>query len=440
MSAGIVAVRRNLTPGAVFFRQQGRLVQYSLDGESWQDAFYLPAGADAPDETVPPARVDWAFTLNFFTQINARTSVGDVISMFDETDVPDRVCRAAALLVYHASTLPELKIPPVQYDRVDPFTARQDAIFGTDVRFISQLIRAARQAAAPVLDTLVAAFETSWIARELGWQIGQTEAIYQEFIDFIEGVEPVSRDSLDQVICLINEAMTQPNAGLLEWMAIDWTQIDDPNTAAVFAGLWNYDLYPMFLALVADARLLQAADEAVCPCVDCRRFVADEHAALIDGVARGVFVALAKDTTGNRNAHWLLDYRWDDDPFQIPANTTFRMTCTVTLQGRAATVTNSNSVLPRLTIQAIYRIGSSDVFGSLVVRNLLDERGVGTAERELIIDVSDQFTSSRTLVGARVGLRTAYLATSPAPTATELSVYAGTRADLVRVRFCIEYP
>lgn len=44
MTTGLVAVRRNLTPGAVFFRQIGQEVQYSLDRVTWWTAFILESG------------------------------------------------------------------------------------------------------------------------------------------------------------------------------------------------------------------------------------------------------------------------------------------------------------------------------------------------------------------------------------------------------------
>lgn len=45
MTTGLVAVRRNLTPGAVFFRQIGNVVEYSLDRVTWYYAFTLPRGS-----------------------------------------------------------------------------------------------------------------------------------------------------------------------------------------------------------------------------------------------------------------------------------------------------------------------------------------------------------------------------------------------------------
>lgn len=50
----IIAIRRNLAPGAVFFRQLGNIVEYSLDRETWMAAFVLPS--DAP--TIPQNMID----------------------------------------------------------------------------------------------------------------------------------------------------------------------------------------------------------------------------------------------------------------------------------------------------------------------------------------------------------------------------------------------
>jgi len=40
----LIAVRRNIQAGAIFYRQIGALVQYSLDNTLWYNAFYLPEG------------------------------------------------------------------------------------------------------------------------------------------------------------------------------------------------------------------------------------------------------------------------------------------------------------------------------------------------------------------------------------------------------------
>lgn len=42
--ASLIAIRRNIQAGAIFYRQIGMLVQYSLDGNLWYNAFYLPEG------------------------------------------------------------------------------------------------------------------------------------------------------------------------------------------------------------------------------------------------------------------------------------------------------------------------------------------------------------------------------------------------------------
>lgn len=48
----VIAIRRNLSPGAVFFRQTGNIVEYSLDNLTWHIAFILPKSASITPQSV----------------------------------------------------------------------------------------------------------------------------------------------------------------------------------------------------------------------------------------------------------------------------------------------------------------------------------------------------------------------------------------------------
>lgn len=67
----IIAIRRNLSPGAVFFRQTGQIVEYSLDRETWEIAFLLPSER----RTVNPSQFDAidALTIDQFLTVNNAT-------------------------------------------------------------------------------------------------------------------------------------------------------------------------------------------------------------------------------------------------------------------------------------------------------------------------------------------------------------------------------
>lgn len=72
----IIAIRRNLAPGAVFFRQQGQAVEYSLDKTTWELAFILPAEKRTVSPTQWPA-ID-NLTIEQFITINESSFDGSL--------------------------------------------------------------------------------------------------------------------------------------------------------------------------------------------------------------------------------------------------------------------------------------------------------------------------------------------------------------------------
>jgi hypothetical protein len=67
--SSLVAVRRSLSPGAVFFRQVGNHVEYSLDSVKWMHAFTLPRSASPITNEVFETLID--NTIQEFIELNA---------------------------------------------------------------------------------------------------------------------------------------------------------------------------------------------------------------------------------------------------------------------------------------------------------------------------------------------------------------------------------
>lgn len=98
----IIAVRRNLAPGAVFFRQIGQIVEYSLDRESWEIAFLLPSER----RTVNPSQyaaidamtIDEFLSINNYTYNNAITVNNIDAIAASQGEIRRNLCTASTLL------------------------------------------------------------------------------------------------------------------------------------------------------------------------------------------------------------------------------------------------------------------------------------------------------------------------------------------------------
>lgn len=103
MTTGLVAVRRNLTPGAVFFRQTGNVVEYSLDQVTWRIAFVLPKSGSVTPQSVLNVIQD--MTLNeynrFITQqYNGTVNLTNINTILDSptSRIERNFCSAAKVL------------------------------------------------------------------------------------------------------------------------------------------------------------------------------------------------------------------------------------------------------------------------------------------------------------------------------------------------------
>lgn len=99
----IIAVRRNLTPGAVFFRQRGNIVEYSLDNTTWRVAFVL----GTQRATVPPSVLTLVdnMTVNEFINFNNQQFINNITSTTlteivnnPASRIDKNICQASQLL------------------------------------------------------------------------------------------------------------------------------------------------------------------------------------------------------------------------------------------------------------------------------------------------------------------------------------------------------
>lgn len=113
MSTGLVAVRRNLAPGAVFFRQVGQIVEYSLDQVTWRTAFVLPrTGLNVPDYVVNNIE---NLTLNEFLTTIQATFAGTFTTTDLDTIVNNPATRLEQNLCAGAWTLAATFVSLVNY-------------------------------------------------------------------------------------------------------------------------------------------------------------------------------------------------------------------------------------------------------------------------------------------------------------------------------------
>lgn len=98
----IIAIRRNLSPGAVFFRQRGNIVEYSLDRETWEIAFLLPSERRTVNpsqfEAIDAMTIEEFLTINNYTYNNAITVANIDAIAATQGQIRRNLCTASTLL------------------------------------------------------------------------------------------------------------------------------------------------------------------------------------------------------------------------------------------------------------------------------------------------------------------------------------------------------
>lgn len=264
----IIAVRRNLSPGAVFFRQIGRVVEYSLDQVTWYYAFELPRGS----VTQISGDVFNSFadmTIQQFVEFN--TSIYNTPNGISPTTIDDiaagagkierNLCSASKALAIAVGTL---------------VNALKEEAGDEKMRWDAAVTRiVGRGVAVGAFVGWKTKFLTPKVAGFLGFVVGAMEAT-ADIIDFVTALDNVpdllDADDIDVVACYIyRRVQTNPSMGR-EALAnsLYLAQLPDlpmlpVGTADAFHAVMmsTPEVYSHFLAMTLDT------DEATCECGGC---------------------------------------------------------------------------------------------------------------------------------------------------------------------------
>lgn len=268
MTTGLVAVRRNLTPGAVFFRQIGRVVEYSLDRVTWFYAFELPRGSGATISQEVYNSFE-NMTLQQFIDIN--TNIYSAPSSITTLNIDQiaagagkierNLCSASKALAAAAATLINLII-----EEEGDAQMRADAA-------VSKIVGGGLGVGATV------AWNAKWLLPKVAGFLGLMAAaiaITADVIEFVASLDNVpdilTDEDIDVMACYIyRTTQVNPNVGR-EGLSLALSSQQFPElpllpqgTATAFYDIMQLtpELYSEFLAMTLDV------DTAICECGGC---------------------------------------------------------------------------------------------------------------------------------------------------------------------------
>lgn len=271
----IIAVRRNLSPGAVFFRQIGRVVEYSLDRVTWFYAFELPRGTGTTiSQTVYNTFADKTiqefidFNANFYSAHGSITTTNIDQIAAGAGRIERNLCSASKALAAAAATT----INAVKEEQGDD-----------ELRWENARLKIAGGVASTAGGVAVWA---KWIGPKWGGLIvliGTAMAAVGEVTDYILAFDNVpdllDADDVDTLACYIYRAtQNNPNIGRdgLKF-ALNSMQLPDlpplpQGTDEAFRWIMELspELYSEFLAMTLDM------DEIGCDCGGCELILPEE--------------------------------------------------------------------------------------------------------------------------------------------------------------------
>lgn len=263
MSTGLVAVRRNLTPGAVFFRQVGSIVYYSLDNTTWQIAWRIPDAPAAPEwkETFPPTTGATVENItNMYINMGGSLTVNNITAGQmppSAGQVKRNLCTAAtAAAVYFLAWL-----DVVREENFDAAANQQNTI----VKLGAAIVGVIGVAAATLL-TGGAALVVGGLAGAFAGGMTIGGEINDAIIAGENVPTMINEENLTAITCAIVDAMSVPGAGRNQFK----TALYDAPNIVESAG-WAFEklvlttpeFYSMFLSALTDST------SAACPCNDC---------------------------------------------------------------------------------------------------------------------------------------------------------------------------
>lgn len=266
MTTGLVAVRRNLTPGAVFFRQKGNIVEYSLDNVTWKIAFVL----GTQKQTVSPSVLTLIdnMTVNEFIAFNNKQFINNITSNTLETvatqpaaRIDKNICQASQLLAaaFVAAANAAKQIEHENYWR--DWAAGQ----GLAVGAIGILL----VMAGPLGWIAIGAGVTK-ILTVIGAGLAASASAGTWFETLRDDTPPLTDEDAALIACYIyrnTKQGTTGKAGIQNALLVNWADLPaiDNDIAVAFADMFDADpsLYSVWLAGLTDL------DVVACECGGC---------------------------------------------------------------------------------------------------------------------------------------------------------------------------
>lgn len=196
----IIAIRRNLSPGAVFFRQTGNIVEYSLDNVTWRPGFVLPrdpGGLNIPEYVTNNIQ---NVTLNEFITNVQGVFQGTFTTPELETVINNPATRIEQNLCAGANVLAATFVALVNY-RLEDEADEQTGLIG-----------AGADIAALALELVKFKFKTKFLEQTLKWInraiVGATAtSVAATWYESLDGVADLTDCDLEAIACAIYQSL-----------------------------------------------------------------------------------------------------------------------------------------------------------------------------------------------------------------------------------------
>lgn len=262
----IIAVRRNLSPGAVFFRQRDNVVEYSLDRVSWSVAFILPGerGLSEPELNYYIDKTINQFVTDYGNQFVGNVTVNDLVNVSTQP-TPSRLernlCAASKALASTFAAMVNVHLEDENDGQLD--------LISSGLAFAA----AALEIGARVFGKFIGEIAVKWINRAfMGNLAGSAAAGW--WAD-LENVPDLTDCDVQEMACAIYRAATSTGAdrssissALIMHFDFDACPEGNMNTAltewfSVWIDTWP-ELWTAFLAGLTDAEVISCRDCGGC--------------------------------------------------------------------------------------------------------------------------------------------------------------------------------
>lgn len=267
MTSGLVAVRRNLTPGAVFFRQTGQIVEYSLDKVIWQLAFALPSCERTLSEPELNYYIDKTineFIVDYGNQFITNITVNELVDL-STRPTPSRLtrnlCAASKALAATFAAMVNVHLEDENDGQLD--------LISSGLAFAATAL----EIAARVFGKFIGEIAVKWINRAfLGNLAGSAAAGW--WAD-LENVPDLNDCDIREIACAIYRTVTEVGAdresaasALIMNFDFDACPDGNMNTAlaewfSVWIETWP-ELWTSFLSGLTDAEVVSCRDCGGC--------------------------------------------------------------------------------------------------------------------------------------------------------------------------------